>query len=232
MRLVNYQQFISESETKTSYSFDELPKESQKAAIEKNRDWGVESDDWYTPIIEGFEEDMEGYGIEDVKCSFTGFYSQGDGASFTGKISDNVKFIFDTLGMGNVPPLSFLDKLDQIKLASGIKEKMLKSLREDLYIWIERTDSRYSHENTVRVNLEHASDEDFDVKIGLEGKMNLNFAELLDKIEVRATEWVRGKSRELYRELWKYFEELQSDEYVADALRDNDYEFDINGNII
>lgn len=73
------------------FQFDELAAKTQEKVLEKFRYINVEHD-WYEPVYEGFEEIANEYGIEVDDMNFSGFYSQGDGASFTGEISDFKKF--------------------------------------------------------------------------------------------------------------------------------------------
>ena len=91
MKILKYFQFsnLSESEDDKSYTFDELSPEAKKHAIDSNRDYHIDSHNWWDPIIEGFTEEIEAIGMTDIHCAFSGFYSQGDGASFTGKVKDN-----------------------------------------------------------------------------------------------------------------------------------------------
>ena len=81
-----------------TYTFDQLSKKLQEEAIEANRDINVSSD-WHDPVIEGFQEDLSEMGVEEVKVEYSGFYSQGDGASFTGGVQDIKKFLVKTLGL-------------------------------------------------------------------------------------------------------------------------------------
>ena len=73
------------------YQFDELNEETKKKVLEKFRHINVEWE-WYEPVYDGFEELASEYGIEVDDINFSGFYSQGDGASFTGEIADFKKF--------------------------------------------------------------------------------------------------------------------------------------------
>jgi hypothetical protein len=86
--------------TINTYKFNELSAEVQKSLIEKNRHILVQYDDWCFPILEGFIEDMRemGHNIKLANIQFTGFWSQGDGLSFTtGWDELNVESIFRVL---------------------------------------------------------------------------------------------------------------------------------------
>jgi hypothetical protein len=229
MHILEYKRFITESNEENLYTFDQLSTKAQQNAIERNREPDLDYE-WESPIIEGFREEMEKCGIRDVKCMFSGFYSQGDGASFTGEVFDNRKFIFETLDMGRFDPWPLLDR---VKSAAGIREEILKTFNEDLHIRItRRPNSNYVHENTVSVDVNYYNDEDFYIKIGLEGEVLIDLDVFLHELEMEAIMWVREKSKGLYRDLENYYEELTSDEGIADNLRSGGYEFDEMGNMI
>ena len=72
------------SKTLTIYSFNELPEDVQASTIEKNRDTNVFSgSNWYESVLDWWKEKLEIIGFEDADIRFSGFWSQGDGASFT-----------------------------------------------------------------------------------------------------------------------------------------------------
>jgi hypothetical protein len=60
--------------------------------IEKHRDINTDYD-WWDCTYDHFAEDMRIKHIEVDKMLFSGFWSQGDGASFTGSISDSKAFM-------------------------------------------------------------------------------------------------------------------------------------------
>ncbi len=70
--------------TKTYYSFSELTEEQKKIVIEKYPERFSPHDAWYEVTIEGIKEALEKIGFSDVAIGFSGFWSQGDGAHFTG----------------------------------------------------------------------------------------------------------------------------------------------------
>jgi hypothetical protein len=165
MEILDYTQFsnLSESGEEKSYKFDELSPEAKQNAIDLNRDRNTEYDDWWQPIIEGFVEEMEEIGMTNVECEFSGFYSQGDGASFTGEVNDNDKFLKsvginlfypELIGLGN-------------RLSNKI-ETVVNEISENIRITIERYDSRHYHYNTVSANVEIIGDDDIEFDLGLD----------------------------------------------------------------
>jgi hypothetical protein len=222
--------FINESEEGT-YSFEELSPEAQEHAIGENQEINVNYEGWEDGVTEGFKEDMEEIGISDIDISYTGFYSQGDGASFTSNSIDTRK-LFNAAGIKSTDALDmevenrddkdkeFHDLLDTLEDIGQLDRTRIKP--EDLKVTIERGSSNYSHENTISVNIEIWDEPDgwkepYDFVTNLEREMNI---------------FVRKKCKELYSALEKDYEFLTSDEAVKETLIDNDYQFDEEGNLV
>ena len=107
------------------FTFEELTPEVQKKVIEDNRYLNVEYFDWYHSIIEEWTAKLEEAGYMEPEILFSGFYSQGDGASFTAK-------------------------LDMEKFLTG-KYEALRGL--ELSGSVIRHNSRYVHENSTHVEI-------------------------------------------------------------------------------
>lgn len=69
---------------KTYLKFTELSADQQKKVIDKQRDINIDHD-WSEWIIEEFTARLKRLGFYDIKTQWSGFWSQGDGASFTAK---------------------------------------------------------------------------------------------------------------------------------------------------
>jgi hypothetical protein len=233
--LKKYHDFLLEDEEKeVSYSFDELSPEAQKKVLDDHYDINVDRDDWSEPIIEGFKEDMENFGLDDIDVEFSGFHSQGDGASFTGRVSDVEKFMKEALGKKSD---QYLDLGEELKDENSYLRKLKMGLYdlgfdnrerltpENFDISIRRISSRYSHENTIESDVDI-----YDVPESMsEGFDQYQYA---SEIGDEVTEWARGKSKELYSDLSKYYEELTSEEEIKETILANDYTFDEEGNTI
>jgi hypothetical protein len=151
------------SEDYKEYTFDELSQEAKDHAIENERSSMYESmgDWWYEPIIEGETEKLESEGFDDIEIQFTGFNSQGDGASFTGKISDKAIFVNETLGM-----------------------KVKDIILDNMSISVIRTDTRHVHENSVRLDCEVDGEDEIDFfRAGADINITFNVQDYCDKIE-------------------------------------------------
>ena len=84
--------------TTNVYKFEELSPEAQENALDKYRDWLVESPYWYTCVEEDWKDKLSDMGINKPVISFSGFWNQGDGAVFTSNDIDLIKLI-DSLGI-------------------------------------------------------------------------------------------------------------------------------------
>lgn len=200
-----------------TYTISELSPEAKKTAIE-----GIRNDRGFTErdvdldwVIENETEDLEGLGLENVEIAFTGFWSQGDGASFTARVNDIPAFI-KTIGV-----------------TDEILPKVLAAFEEVYEMRIVRTDSRYFHENTVRFEIEEMDDTELILMspFGI-GDITVDLSETLEEIglEKKASEWVKSKCKEIYRKLEKAYNEEFSEEAVEEWADDMGLEFDEEGN--
>ena len=70
-------------QTVKTYSFNELSDEAKQVAFNNNSDINVECWEWYDCTKDEFHTILELIGFYNIDSSFSGFYSQGDGASFS-----------------------------------------------------------------------------------------------------------------------------------------------------
>jgi len=177
--------------------------------IEKHRDINTDFD-WWDCAYAHFVEDMRIKHIDVDKMLFSGFWSQGDGASFTGHIT-NSKAFMETHDLTETYP--WVTKL----LAAG----------GDFDLRIERTSHHYVHENTVSADIASAdmfcnlldSDEFRDL---ITTQWDKNLDKEYDQLESHVTEIIRDYCVDLYHRLEKEYDYLTSDEAVWDAIVAND----------
>lgn len=184
--------------------------EQKQALIEQYRDFNVEHIEWWDGVYDDFTCDMAAKGIHVYDMNFSGFWSQGDGASFTGYISNN-KMFFDQHGL--VESYPWLAKL--------------LSHDGEFTLTIERTGHHYVHENTVGVDLSHT---DMFYHILPSDSVRAQVVEQWDEqldaeyntICDAVTEIIRDYCRDLYRRLRDEYDYLTSDEAVWEAIVAND----------
>ena len=200
-----------------TYTISELSPEAKKTAIE-----GIRNDRGFTErdidldwVIENETEDLEALGLENVEISFSGFWSQGDGASFTARVNDIPAFI-KTIGV-----------------TDEILPKVLEGFEEVYEMRIVRIDSRYFHENTVRFEIEEMDDTELVIMSGFGiGDITVDLDETLEEIGLveMASEWVKAKCKEIYRKLEKAYEDEFSEETIEEWADNMGLEFDEEGN--
>lgn len=190
------------------YKFDELSEEAKKIAIENHNDDLVENIDWEEPILEEWKEKLERVGYNDFEIGYSGFWSQGDGASFTySGIDVNNKFVKRWLFSG-------CDQKIVNTLYDGLKtgdfDLSLKGLRHGNYL----------HERSIvnYLDIDFAENIDTDWFENFDAKVQAN----ADKFQIEI-------SVKIYRALEKYYNELHEDEAVIEEIESNDLNFNDDG---
>lgn len=152
------------------YGFDELSAEAQRAAVERYREYAI-YDGWYLMDEEEFTDRLEKEGYKDIEVRFSGFGSQGDGASFTAEV-DIRKYL----------------------KASGWTRQYPELLRyeDDIEICVERIDNQYSHEGTIQADYVQVGDDATDAAIS-------EAERLVEHIHREARELSRSHYRTLQR---------------------------------
>jgi hypothetical protein len=192
------------------------------ALIEKYRHTNVEHIEWWDSTYEMFKEDMLAKGIEVDKIYFSGFYSQGDGACFEGRVCDW--------------PV-FLESL-------GYTENLLHRFAKDTWSFSVSHSGHYYHENCTHFsedmpNPDGESDDWFIERFciyndpdDLRGKAELAVLRTFDyeAMTNQFTEMFKDSMRDLYRRLEEEYDYLTSDEAVSETIIANDlFETDEEG---
>jgi hypothetical protein len=217
--------------TKTLYQFGELIEAHKQGtvkseAVERARAWMIEGFgcfEWWDSTWETWKDALAQVGFTDAEMSFSGFASQGDGASFTCKSVD-------------------LDKLKAFMGTDIAPSEVIDGTPEDFRPWIvykiegktpanskyfildERTsasvgrlDNRYSHENTCEMVVEWPE------------LTSPALEKVLTAFEKDAEQLRRDICRAIYRDLEEEYEHQTSDEQLIVSAEANDYTFDATG---
>lgn len=201
--------------SKTVYQFSELSDEAKERAREWYRQGNLDCE-WWESTYEDFVRIGEMLGIEfdtypvklmngnvrnDPKIHFSGFCSQGDGASFAGHYSYRKGCVKEV--MAYVP---------QDKELHGIVRALFEAQRRCFYGLQANISLRghYSHSGTMSFDVTCDNCNDFD-----EDDISQPLRELAD--------W-------LYRRLESEYDYLMSNEAVDESIEANAYEFDEDGN--
>lgn len=188
----------------TSVSYADLNEAQKEKAIEIMRD--LENQDstpfWAENITDDWKEDLESnYGISEAVIYWSGFCSQGDGASISTEYYIDIE--------------KFLRKCK-----AWSKFRVLHNIvdREEIHAKVNRSSSRYSHENTVSGSVE------LDYNIDWTSTQEA----AAERLEEFLTDKIRELSRELYRELDKENDYQQSDEALWATIEANEYNYKVN----
>lgn len=183
---------------------------SKVEILDKYRHINVDHN-WWEFTVEDFVEYLESKGITTTQndVSFSGFYSQGDGASYSGSIhSSDMK--------------RFMDLHD---LSSQYESAYMFAKQNELYVDINRTNSHYCHSYTMCVCLndeiwdEH---EEGSVRSEVYQAMERDFNNNFQALEKRIEEICRTYADELYSKLREEYEFLTSDAVVMETLEANE----------
>lgn len=214
-------------ETKV-YTFSEL---SDKAK-EKARDWyrdGALDHDWWDGVYEQFTEEMEALGFEfDTKSVplhgggtrqepaiyFSGFYSQGDGACFSGRV-DALKWL-KAMKLGNTYRF----------MLNGAKVHAFGT-NDDAYeltgLWV-KSSGRDSHEGSMHAEIEGYNYPPADTNPRYD-RIIAQENDLRDGFQT----WARDQARKLWKRLRDEYEYQMSDEVVDELIEANEYTFTESG---
>lgn len=189
--------------------------------LEKYRYCNVEHDEWWEYTYEDFTTEMrEKHHVEVHDLRFSGFWSQGDGASFDYKVrgEDVVPFL-RTSGLADHFPM-------MLKLAEDPSHYMLdiKSYRS--------REMRYVHSNMVNAEItteSWAADYNFESQALEYAIAEINDAAVgaeFEEFEKAVNEHMRGLMDDLYKRLEEEYDCLTSDEAVEDTIRANEWDLD------
>ena len=214
----------------TVYTFEELQKLGDKQAIERAADWlrqGIVDGDWYDITIDEWKRWLSAVGFEDAKIAFSGFSSQGDGASFTSDV--DVAKLATFLAKTPAATEGLADENDAAiaayvvhKLGGWSAEPKLARvawLVNYLSAKVTRTSHHYCHYNTC----------DFASELTGGNRKTERVESLCNEFDERAELLREHLSKEIYRDLQTQYDYLQSDESIAEFAEANEYTFTSSG---
>ena len=193
------------------FSFNELSDVAKAKAIESERN--SESLEYhYSGEVEYYQDVLKHIGFTNVGISFSGFYSQGDGASFTADYDSSLINI-DELKNHNAELYSLMTRIDSVFGASGLTSD------NTITASVKRVSRHYSHHNTVTIDNIAINGED--EWITEDSKIYKAF----ETIENYLTSLKDDLCLIIYNSLEREYEYQTSDEYIAELLTINDYYF-------
>lgn len=226
---------MTDTETEqTEFIYEDLSPKAKEKALE----WWASAQDheWWDCTYANAKEDgkAKGFDIEDIR--FSGFWSQGDGASWTGRV-DIKQFIEHHLKEDNPDHHRYF---------------VLQALLAEDHDWVERhvTVSRYGfhyvHSQTMRLDGVYygvdSLDEDSEERLQEEGPLQrANIYQLWQGIDGSALlddlcEWIIEEAREyadkIYADLETEHDHLTSEESLIESAYANGWRFDEDGRLV
>lgn len=217
------------TEEKTVYKFAELSAEAQERALAYFRESACEDSWWYESVYSDCAEIFDRLGIVSERVEswrnismgksgkrnvkpdiyFSGFWSQGDGASFVG--SWHYK-----RGMLKAIRAYAPNDSELLAIASDLQEVQRKNFYR-LTASISRTSHHYCHENTVAIDCEIDSPH--------------GNREASESTENDTAQAMRRLMRWIYRALESEYDFQTSDSTIKENIDANEYEFDESGRL-
>ena len=196
----------TETITREIFQFDELSNDAKETARQWWRDGGLDHD-WWDSVYDDFDRIAELIGINVTDKQFSGFWSQGDGASFAGSYAykkGSCKAIRDYAPKDELLH-SIADNL------AAIQKRNFYSLSASITLR-----GRYCHEGSMCISVERDSD---------------NYQDYTTDADDVITDAMRSLAQWLYTSLENELKYLNADESVDESIRANEYEFTRDGKI-
>ena len=177
--------------------------------IDKYRHINVEHDDWWEYTYNEFVLSMEQVGIDVDRMFFSGFWSQGDGACFEGRIGDTKLFLDKHFTPTDYPTI----------------RKLLDSGGSITFRYKHR--GHYYHENCTSFDVDcdlftYVLDKPTDFHEQVVESLDALLDVEMNDFEKQSVELFKNHMRTLYRTLEKEYDHLTSDEAVVETIIAND----------
>ena len=224
--------------TRTAYTITELSEEARERALQNHHDFNTFDEFWYEHMLDDYNGDgyftnqarakgfeitthsvklMNGSYRQKPNIYFSGFWSQGDGASFEAEV-DLEKFI----------------KAHKL----GRKYRMILANLGEWYVDIGvRCDgyasNHYSHSGTMRTYADHdfapSSYADREYEYDLAVEREEKFESLIDELKDDVHEAAVDLADSFYDQLEKEYEYQSSEEQLIESLDANEMLFNADG---
>ena len=214
--------------TTQSLAFDELNAYGKANAMSRYND---APDDWADEIVARAKQDgpERGFEIEDV--AWSGFSSQGDGASWTGMVR-----LYRFIDYHNKP-----DNHDYTQYF--VLNELVKEGWTDSHVGVSRSGFYYNHSGTMRSagindSIDYADDDSVMDRGILEGANVKELANSIgtDELFNELEGWALGKAQkfadEIFKQLREEYAHYTSEERFQEVCDINEWRFDNNGTLI
>lgn len=194
------------------YAFHRLSEEAKDKVLERERESIVDFD-WWENVYEDAKRMGALIGIEINEISFTGFWSQGDGACFNGRYShkaDAVKAITAECGGQDAELIRIAAELTVLQTTWQLLHGFMFECT------VHTTNGNYSHSGTMQTGYDDDDDRPTEV---------LDMDRAIERLLRDFADWI-------YRQLEAEYEHLTSDESCIARLEDSGLRFDSSGAIL
>lgn len=189
-----------------AYSYDSLSPAARRVARDEFRHINVEHLEWWDGVYERWIEKIENLGFTDVKPRFSGFASQGDGASFT----------------AGVDVQKFLEANKLCNRFRTVYNLLKEGFSFDTYGFrLGHLSNHYCHEYTVDFDPLEVEYEFYDFTTKDLQERQQRAIEQAEELTQVIEEKGRQLMRDLYRSLDLEHDYLTSDESVVESIRTN-----------
>lgn len=222
--------------------------EISHAAYERAFEWcaQVNTDhDWWNCTVDTYKQALAEIGFNDADITFSGFYSQGDGASFTG--SPDAATLIRLFGNPPAPSTVICAEDGKETFAAWLANKVggirktdfsaLLPLADEGEAWVtlSRNSHRYSHSSTVTVeadcNPPEQGDEMRDLADAAKHGGEIDYRAEIGYFENAVKELYLDLCAAIYRDLRDEYEYLMGEEAVMECAEANEYHFDEGGRV-
>lgn len=186
--------------------------ERKKALIERYRDIHMDHD-WSDGVEENFKHEMSKIGIRVDEIYFRGFWSQGDGACFAGRVYSWLSFL-PNIGYDNPVLIQYARDTAMVETTRTGRYAHENSVH---FEWGGLTDPKYEDEEYFLANYSPYEADDFRSIAWLNLLKQVDFEALVKDVE----EAFKDHMRQLYKDLEKEYDYLTSDEAVWEAIEAN-----------
>jgi hypothetical protein len=210
---------ITDEEEKTEFTFQELDERAKDTA----RQWHAETlyEDWYEFTKEEFHEKLESLGFDGIESCFSGFCSQGDGASFRAGFTFSEERAFE-----------FLSDCDRERVIAAQAEAALAGHGWPKFVISGSLENRgnYCHANMICIDTisyqfetDSLPDELVDMLTPVE--------DAIDSPADNIRDYARDLANDYYEDLEKEYEYQTSDEALINEAESGGWTFDEYGNL-
>lgn len=196
-----------ETKTYDVFTFNELNEETQEKVIENFRDIHVSDSFWYECIYEDAIQIAALFGLDIDKIYFSGFWSQGDGASYEGS------YTYKKGALNAVK--DFAPKDAELH---SIVQKITDIQKPVFYRYEARmhVSGHYVHSNCMKVQIWNNQD---------------CYDCINNQDDQELTQLFRDFANWIYSQLEEHYNYLTDEKTIREWLRDQDHEFLENGEI-